>query len=82
MLIKLHVQIIYACVLISPPVPFIQIILDYCHIQQSKLHRILFNSTLEVGSKWNEIQLKFKREIGSIFGISANTETRRNIPGK
>lgn len=73
---------IYVSVLIFSLGSFIQIILDYCFIQQYKVHRIPFNSILEVGSKWNEIQLKYKGEIGSIFGISSKTGTGRNIPGK
>lgn len=64
---------IYVCVLIFSLRSFIHIILDYCYIQQNKVCRIPFNSILEVGSKWNEIQLKYKGEIGSIFGISSKT---------
>lgn len=54
---------IYVCVLIFSLRSFIHIILDYCYIQQNKVCRIPFNSILEVGSKWNEIQLKYKGEL-------------------
>lgn len=62
------------------PGSFIQIILHYCCTQHNEICTIHASWSLEVGNQWNEIQLKLKGEMASIFGISAEAGRRRNIP--